>query len=208
MIWPTAPFVHALGHMWFQWEPVLTPWQCWCQLVSGSHQYYRHRTPKSLNVIALVPEQWPDFRTLICDRVFGKEMKNEMCWWKMSCDVFVITTEMAVPGLCFADHNVCWIHAKKSSEEKMSDQWVHCCFFIPHSFELIYLTGASDKHHLSDALVDASNLTKFHLRTLPSGYASVPVALKEAHMRQNVSMWERRGQSQYRPHTPLLCSAA
>lgn len=84
----------------------------------------------------------------------------------------------------------------------MSDQWVHCCFFIPHSFELIYLTVASDKHHLSAALVDASNLTKFHLRTLPSGYASVPVALKEAHMRQNVSMWERRGQSQYRPHTP------
>lgn len=118
MIWPTAPFVHALGHMWFQWEPVLTPWQCWCQLVSGSHQYYRHRTPKSLNVIALVPEQWPDFKTLICDRVFGKEMKNEICWWKMICDVFVITAEMAVPGLCFADHNVCWIHAKKVQRKR------------------------------------------------------------------------------------------
>lgn len=84
----------------------------------------------------------------------------------------------------------------------MSDQWVHF-FSIPHSFELIYFTGASDKHHLSDASVDASNRTEFHLRTLLSGYASVPAALKEAHMRQNVSMWERRGQSQYRPHTPF-----
>lgn len=127
----------------------------------------------------------------------------------MSCDVFVITTEMAVPGLCFADHNVCWIHAKKVQRKRCQiSESIVVFSSIPHSFELIYLTGASDKHHLSDALVDASNLTKFHLRTLPSGYASVPVALKEAHMRQNVSMWERRGQSQYRPHTPLLCSAA
>lgn len=88
----------------------------------------------------------------------------------------------------------------------MSDQSVHSLLF-PHSNELIYLIAASDTHYLSDAPLDDSNLTKFHLRMLQSGYTTAPAALKEAHMRQNVSVWERRGQSQHRPHTPL-CSAA
>lgn len=82
----------------------------------------------------------------------------------------------------------------------MSDQSVHCSLF-PHSSELIYPIAASDARYLSGAWVDASNLTNFHLRTVLSGYATVPSALKEAHMRQNVRTWERRGQIQHRPHT-------
>ena len=78
----------------------------------------------------------------------------------------------------------------------MSDQSIRP-LHIPHSIKLIYIIAASDAHCQSDASVDASYLTKFHLRMLQSGYTTVPAALREAHMRQNVSMWEGRGQSQY-----------
>lgn len=37
-------------------------------------------------------------------------------------------------------------------------------------------------HYLSNALVDASNLTRVHLHMLQSGYTTVAAALKDAHM--------------------------
>lgn len=70
-----------------------------------------------------------------------------------------------LPGLCFADHSVCWIHAEKQKwSEKMSDQSVHSLLF-PHRTEHIYLIAASDTHHLKNTCESAraSNLTNISL---------------------------------------------
>lgn len=70
------------------------------------------------------------------------------------------------PGLCFADHSVCWRRAKKG---KISDQLVSSLLF---------------PHHITTS-ARLSNLS------VPSGCGASTAALTESHMKPNVSVWER-----------------
>lgn len=84
--------------------------------------------------------------------------------WALGLNVVFHQT---LPGLCFADHSVCWKHAKKG--KKISDQLVSSYLFP----------------HLITASARLSNLS------VPSGCGASTAALTESHMKPNVSVWER-----------------
>ncbi len=154
---------------------------------------------------------WKQVCPHLVQSVLKKKHKNEETGTALNVLVILQTNsfERSLPGLCFADHSVCWIHAKKKSEIQRRDvKSVHQFFSLPTQ-QWAYIPYSNFRHTLPEQCLGQcfKSDKNLHLRTLPSGYTTFPAVLIEAHMRQNVSVWERRGQSQYRPHTPL-CSAA
>lgn len=127
----------------------------------------------------------------------------ERFWWFCKQTSF----EKTIPGLCFADHSVCWIHAKKrvTFKGKMSDQSAHSLLF-PHSIELIYLIAASDTHYLSDASVDASNLTQKKSSTYVAEwlYYCSCSANRSPHEAKRERVGEERTKPASPTHTSLL----
>lgn len=90
-----------------------------------------------------------------------------------------------LPGLCFADRNVCWKRAKKEKKNKRS---VGQFFTLPTS------------HHITTS-ARLSNLS------VPSGCGASTAALTESHMKPNVSVWERtKPAAPTHTHTSLLSS--
>lgn len=108
--------------------------------------------------------------------------------------------------MCFADHSVCWIRAKReqSWKGKMWDQSAHSLLF-PHSGELIYLIAASDTQYLSGAW----NLTKISPTYVAEWqYYFSCSANRSPHEAKRECVGEREDKASIAPtHTQLSLSA-
>lgn len=97
---------------------------------------------------------------------------------------------------------------KKSQVQRKDVRSVGPFFTLPTQ-HWTYLPKSSFRHthYQSDSSVDASNLTKFHLRTLPSGYTTAPCSAKTS---PHEAKRERVGEERTKPvsptHTSLLSS--
>lgn len=133
-----VPCSNSLGHMWSQWElshsgsigvrffwsmAVMTPYNinfrsrlfnptsCY-HIVMWLEKFLDHSNKKKKKKVEVINNSLYSFGTECLEKKHKKGVEKASPVWKLLMIPQTNSSGKTLPGLCFADHSVCWIHAE------------------------------------------------------------------------------------------------